>query len=192
MDNQPQKDMWNGRAGASWVRHNSLLEELLSEPGRRCMELFSLPSSAQILDVGWIKKEYADKAEEMMLDKTQLLGLTAPEMTVLVGGMRVLNSNYGSTSTGVFTYRPGVLSNDFFVNLLDMGNKWSVAGTNSYEIIDRKSGAVKWTASSVDLIFGSNSILRSYSEVYAQDDNKEKFVNDFISAWNKVMNADII
>ena len=140
----------------------------------------------------WIKKEHADKAEEMMLDKTQLLGLTAPEMTVLVGGMRVLNANHGSSSSGVFTDRPGVLSNDFFVNLLDMSNKWSVAGTNSYEIIDRKSGAVKWTASSVDLIFGSNSILRSYSEVYAQDDNKEKFVNDFISAWNKVMNADII
>ena len=140
----------------------------------------------------WIKKEYADKAEEMMLDKTQLLGLTAPEMTVLVGGMRVLNTNYSSSSSGVFTDQPGVLSNDFFVNLLDMNNKWSLAGTNSYEIIDRKSGAVKWTASSVDLIFGSNSILRSYSEVYAQDDNKEKFINDFVSAWSKVMTLDLI
>ena len=128
----------------------------------------------------------------MMLDKTQLLGLTAPEMTVLVGGMRVLNTNYSSSSSGVFTDQPGVLSNDFFVNLLDMNNKWSLAGTNSYEIIDRKSGAVKWTASSVDLIFGSNSILRSYSEVYAQDDNKEKFINDFVSAWSKVMTLDLI
>ena len=140
----------------------------------------------------WIKNEYANKAEEMMIDKTQLLGLTAPEMTVLVGGMRVLDTNHSSNSEGVFTNQPGVLSNDFFVNLLDMSNKWSVSGTNKYEIIDRKSGNVKWTASSVDLIFGSNSILRSYSEVYAQDDNKEKFVNDFILAWNKVMNADII
>ena len=140
----------------------------------------------------WIKNEYADKAEEMMIDKTQLLGLTAPEMTALVGGMRVLDTNHNSNSEGIFTNQPGVLSNDFFVNLLDMSNKWSVSGTNKYEIIDRKSGNVKWTASSVDLIFGSNSILRSYSEVYAQDDNKEKFINDFISAWNKVMNADII
>jgi len=139
----------------------------------------------------WIKNEYLDKAEEMMLDKTQLLGLTAPEMTVLVGGMRVLNANHGSSSTGIFTDQPGVLTNDFFVNLLDMNNKWNVLGANKYEIIDRKSGVVRWKASSVDLIFGSNSILRSYSEVYAQDDNKEKFVHDFISAWNKVMNADM-
>ena len=140
----------------------------------------------------WIKKEYADNAEEMMLDKTQLLGLTAPEMTVLVGGMRVLNANHDYSPSGVFTDQPGVLSNDFFVNLLDMNNKWSLAGTNSYEIIDRKSGAVKWKASSIDLIFGSNSILRSYSEVYAQDDNKEKFINDFVSAWSKVMTLDLI
>ena len=139
----------------------------------------------------WIKKEYADNAEEMMLNRTQLLGLTAPEMTVLVGGMRVLDTNYRGSSDGVFTNQPGVLSNDFFVNLMDMNNKWGIVENNKYEIIDRKSDKVKWTASSVDLIFGSNSILRSYSEVYAQDDNKEKFINDFVSAWSKVMTSDM-
>ncbi len=138
----------------------------------------------------WIKEGYSNNAEEMMLDRTQLLGLTAPEMTVLVGGMRVLDTNYKGSGDGVFTNQSGVLSNDFFVNLIDMNNKWSVAENNKYEIIDRSSGDIKWTASAVDLIFGSNSILRSYSEVYAQDDNKEKFVNDFISAWSKVMNLD--
>ena len=140
----------------------------------------------------FVKNDHVENAEEMMLNRTQLLGLTAPEMTVLVGGMRVLGANYNSRNDGVFTNQPGVLSNDFFVNLLDMNNKWNISGTNKYEIIDRSSGNVKWTASSVDLIFGSNSILRSYSELYAQDDNKEKFVNDFISAWNKVMNADML
>ena len=139
----------------------------------------------------WIKKEYADNAEEMMLNRTQLLGLTAPEMTVLVGGMRVLDTNYGGSSDGVFTNQPGVLSNDFFVNLMDMNNKWSVVENNKYEIIERRSDKVKWTASSIDLIFGSNSILRSYSEIYAQDDNKEKFVNDFVLAWSKVMALDM-
>ena len=140
----------------------------------------------------WIDSKYSNNAEEMMLDKTQLLGLTAPEMTVLVGGMRVLDTNYGGSSDGVLTNQLGVLSNDFFVNLMDMNNKWSVVGNNKYEIIDRSSGKVKWTASAVDLIFGSNSILRSYSEVYAQDDNKEKFVNDFVSTWTKVMNLDML
>jgi len=140
----------------------------------------------------WIDYKYSNNAEEMMLDRTQLLGLTAPEMTVLVGGMRVLDTNYGGSSDGVLTNQLGVLSNDFFVNLMDMNNKWSVLGNNKYEIIDRSSGKVKWTASAVDLIFGSNSILRSYSEVYAQDDNKEKFVNDFVSVWTKVMNLDMI
>jgi catalase-peroxidase len=140
----------------------------------------------------WINSKYSNNAEEMMLDRTQLLGLTAPEMTVLVGGMRVLDTNYGGSSDGVLTNQSGVLSNDFFVNLMDMNNKWSVLGNNKYEIIDRNSGKVKWTASAVDLIFGSNSILRSYSEVYAQDDNKEKFVNDFVSVWTKVMNLDMI
>ena len=139
----------------------------------------------------WVKKEHSSNVEEMMIDRTQLLGLTAPEMTVLVGGMRVLGTNYNDSSDGVLTNQPGVLSNDFFVNLMDMNNKWSVVGDNKYEIIDRSSGNVKWTASAVDLIFGSNSILRSYAEVYAQDDNKEKFVNDFISAWTKVMTLDM-
>ena len=138
----------------------------------------------------WIKKEYSSKAEEMMLDHTHLLGLSAPEMTALIGGMRVLGANYGGSEVGVFTDKIGVLSNDFFVNLTDMGNKWKVAGTNSYEILDRQSGELKWKATAVDLVFGSNSILRSYVEVYAQDDNKEKFVNDFVNAWSKVMDND--
>ena len=140
----------------------------------------------------WIKAEHSNNAEEMMINKTQLLGLTAPEMTVLVGGLRVLDANYQNSKDGVFTNQSGVLSNDFFVNLMDMNNKWNISDNNKYEIRDRKSGKLKWTASSVDLIFGSNSILRSYSEVYAQDDNKEKFVNDFVLAWTKVMNADMI
>ena len=125
-----------------------------------------------------------------MLDRTQLMGLTAPEMTVLVGGMRVLGTNHGGTSHGVFTDNPGALSNDFFVNLTDMNYTWKPVDNNLYEICDRQSGAVKWTATRVDLVFGSNSILRSYAEVYAQDDNREKFVNDFVAAWTKVMNAD--
>ena len=140
----------------------------------------------------WVKENHKDNTEQMMLNRSQLLGLTAPEMTVLVGGMRVLDTNYGGSKDGVLTNQIGVLSNDFFVNLLDMNNKWSVVGNNKYEIIDRSSGNVKWTASAVDLIFGSNSILRSYSEVYAQDDNKEKFVNDFVSVWTKVMNSDLV
>ena len=139
----------------------------------------------------WVNNKHSSNAEEMMLNKTQLLGLTAPEMTVLVGGMRVLGANHKGSNDGVFTNQLGVLSNDFFVNLMDMSNKWNVSGENKYEIVDRKSGLIKWTASSVDLVFGSNSILRSYCEVYAQDDNKEKFVLDFVSAWNKVMNLDI-
>ena len=139
----------------------------------------------------WVNNKHLSNAEEMMLNKTQLLGLTAPEMTVLVGGMRVLGANHKGSNDGVFTNQLGVLSNDFFVNLMDMSNKWNISGENKYEIVDRKSGNVKWTASAVDLIFGSNSILRSYSEVYAQDDNKGKFVNDFVSAWTKVMNADM-
>jgi catalase-peroxidase len=138
----------------------------------------------------WIKKEYSSKAEEMMLDHTHLLGLSAPEMTALIGGMRVLGANYGGSEVGMFTDKIGVLSNDFFANLTDMGNKWKVAGTNSYEILDRQSGKLKWKATAVDLVFGSNSILRSYAEVYAQDDNKEKFVNDFVNAWSKVMHND--
>jgi catalase-peroxidase len=128
--------------------------------------------------------------EELMLDRTQLMGLTAQEMTVLVGGMRVLGTNYGESKHGVLTERAGVLTNDFFVNLTDMAYTWKPTGRNSYDIVERKSGKTKWTATRVDLVFGSNSVLRSYAEVYAQDDNKEKFVQDFIAAWTKVMNAD--
>ena len=138
----------------------------------------------------WLKKDYAVRAEELMLDRTQLMGLTAPEMTVLVGGMRVLGANHGGTKHGVFTDREGTLTNDFFVNLTDMDYAWKPAGNNLYEIRDRKTDKVKWTATRIDLVFGSNSILRAYAEVYAQDDSKEKFVNDFVAAWTKVMNAD--
>jgi len=138
----------------------------------------------------WLKKSYVVSAEELMLDRTQLLGLTAPEMTVLVGGMRVLGTNHGGTKHGVFTAREGVLTNDFFVNLTDMSNVWRPSGNGLYEIRDRKTGQVKWTASRVDLVFGSNSILRAYAEVYAQDDNQAKFIHDFVAAWTKVMNAD--
>ncbi|MCX8995550.1 catalase/peroxidase HPI [Rhizobiaceae bacterium BDR2-2] len=138
----------------------------------------------------WLKKDYAVSAEELLLDRTQLLGLTAAEMTVLVGGLRVLGTNHGGTKHGVFTNREGVLTTDFFVNLTDMANTWNPAGNGLYEIRDRKTGAVKWTATRVDLVFGSNSILRAYAEVYAQDDNREKFVTDFVAAWTKVMNAD--
>jgi len=138
----------------------------------------------------WLKKDYVVSAEELMLDRTQLMGLSAPEMTVLVGGMRVLGTNHGGTRHGVFTDNEGALTNDFFVNLTDMAYTWVPTGDNLYEIRDRKTGDVKWTATRMDLVFGSNSILRAYAEVYAQDDNKEKFVNDFIAAWTKVMNAD--
>jgi catalase-peroxidase len=138
----------------------------------------------------WLKKDYVVSAEELMLDRTQLMGLTAPEMTVLVGGMRVLGTNHGGTRHGLFTDREGVLTNDFFVNLTDTSNTWKPVGDNLYEIRNRKTDKIKWTATRVDLVFGSNAILRSYSEVYAQDDNKEKFVNDFVAAWTKVMNAD--
>lgn len=138
----------------------------------------------------WQKKDYVVNPEEMLLDRAQLLGLTAPEMTVLVGGLRVLGTNYGGSAHGVFTDRVGVLTNDFFVNLTDMAYTWKPTGRNKYDIVDRKSGATKWTATRADLVFGSNSILRSYAEVYAQDDNQEKFVKDFVAAWTKVMNAD--
>ncbi|EEZ00151.1 catalase/peroxidase [Vibrio sp. RC586] len=138
----------------------------------------------------WQKKHYVVTPEEMLLDKAQLLRLTAPEMTVLIGGLRVLGTNYGGSQHGVFTDRVGALSNDFFVNLTDMSYTWKPTGRNSYDIVERKSGKTKWTATRVDLVFGSNSILRAYAEVYAQDDNKEKFVKDFVAAWTKVMNAD--
>ena len=138
----------------------------------------------------WQKKDYVVQPEEMLLDRAQLLGLTAPEMTVLIGGLRVLGTNHGGSKHGVFTDRVGALTNDFFVNLTDMRYSWKPTGRNSYDIVERKSGAKKWTATRVDLVFGSNSILRAYAEVYAQDDNQEKFVRDFVAAWTKVMNAD--
>nr|WP_243445624.1 catalase/peroxidase HPI [Sphingosinicella microcystinivorans] len=138
----------------------------------------------------WLKEDYAVKPAELMLDRTQLMGLTAPEMTVLVGGLRVLGANHGGTSHGVFTGRVGALTTDFFVNLCDMANKWVPAGDGIFEIRDRKTGATKWTATELDLTFGSNSILRAYAEVYAQDDSAETFVKDFVAAWTKVMNAD--
>ena len=138
----------------------------------------------------WLKQDYAVTAEELMLDRTQLMGLTAKEMTTLVGGLRVLGVNHGGAKHGVFTDREGALTNDFFINLTDMAYTWKPTGKNLYDIVDRKTGSAKWTATRVDLVFGSNSILRSYAEIYAQDDNSEKFVSDFVAAWTKVMNAD--
>ncbi|MEO5333186.1 MAG: catalase/peroxidase HPI [Magnetococcus sp. YQC-5] len=138
----------------------------------------------------WMKKDYRVNAEELLLDRAQLMGLTAHEMTVLTGGMRVMNLNHGTTQHGVFTDRAGALTTDFFVNLTDMAYEWKPAGKNLYEILDRKTGVLKWTATRADLVFGSNSILRAYAELYAQDDNQEKFVHDFVAAWTKVMNAD--
>lgn len=138
----------------------------------------------------WLKQHYAAQPEELLLDRAQLMGLTAPEMTVLIGGMRVLGTNYGGSAHGVFTDKVGVLTNDFFVNLTDMNYQWKPMGRNLYHLCDRASGAMRWTATRVDLVFGSNSVLRSYAEVYAQDDNREKFVGDFVKAWTKVMNAD--
>jgi catalase-peroxidase len=136
------------------------------------------------------KKQYSVSAAELLLDKAQLLNLTASEMTVLLGGMRVLGANYGGSQHGVFTDRVGTLTNDFFVHLLDMGVAWKPVDGNVYEGRDRKTGELVRTATSVDLVFGSNSVLRAIAEVYAQDDNKEKFVRDFVAAWVKVMNAD--
>jgi catalase-peroxidase len=138
----------------------------------------------------WLKDSYAVTPEELLLDRAQLLGLTAHEMTCLVGGLRVIGANFGGTAHGVFTDRVGALTNDFFVNLTDMNYRWEPRGENLYEIVARKSGETRWTATRVDLVFGSNSILRAYAEVYAQDDNREKFVKDFVAAWTKVMDAD--
>jgi catalase-peroxidase len=140
----------------------------------------------------WVKENYVVTAEELLLDRAQLMGLTAPEMTVLIGGMRVLGTNHGGTKHGVLTDNVGVLSTDFFTNLTDMTYVWEPAGTNLYNMRNRTNGQVAWTATRADLVFGSNSILRSYVEVYAQDDNKGKFVNDFVSAWTKVLNSDLV
>ena len=154
------------------------------------------PESFEVLEPladgyrNWLKQHYTVQPEELLLDRTQLMGLTAPEMTVLVGGLRVIGTNHGGTKHGVFTDREGALTTDFFVNLTDMANTWVPTGRNSYEIRDRKTGAVKWTATRVDLVFGSNSVLRAYAEVYAQDDARAKFAKDFVAAWTKVMNAD--
>jgi catalase-peroxidase len=138
----------------------------------------------------WVQKNYVVSPEELLLDRAQLMGLTAHEMTALMGGMRVLGTNHGGSKHGVFTDRVGVLTNDFFVHLTDMAYEWKPTGRNGYDICDRKTGQAKWTASRVDLVFGSNAILRAYAEVYAQDDNQEKFINDFVAVWTKVMNAD--
>ena len=138
----------------------------------------------------WLKADYAVEAEHLMLDRTQLMGLTAPEMTVLVGGLRVLGANHGGSTHGVFTDRVGTLSNDFFVNLTDMANTWEPQDDGTFVVRDRATGAARWTATRVDLVFGSNAVLRGYSELYAQDDSAERFVQDFVSAWVKVMEAD--
>jgi len=140
----------------------------------------------------YLKTKYTVPAEELLVDRAQLLTLTAPEMTVLVGGMRVLNTNFGGSQQGVFTKRPETLTNDFFINLLDMKTVWKATSKDEdvFEGRDYKSGELKWTGTRVDLIFGSNSQLRALAEVYAQADSQIKFVDDFIAAWNKVMNAD--
>jgi len=138
-----------------------------------------------------VKADYSVMPEELLLERASLMGLTAKEMTCLVGGMRVLGTNHASAKNkGVLTDKVGALTNDFFVNLVDMKYMWEPTGKNSYDIIDRKTKKIKFTASRADLVLGSNSILRSYAEVYAQDDNKEKFIKDFVEVWVKVMNAD--
>ena len=137
-----------------------------------------------------MQKDYSVPAEELLLDRAQLMGLTAPEMTALLGGLRVIGANHGSSKHGVFTENVGALSTDFFVNLTDMTYVWEPTGFNSYNLRNRNNGQVKFTATRADLVFGSNSILRAYAEVYAQDDSREKFVHDFVAAWTKVMNSD--
>jgi catalase-peroxidase len=140
----------------------------------------------------YLKTKYAVSAEELLVDRAQLLTLTAPEMTVLVGGMRVLNANFGQSQHGVFTKRPETLTNDFFVNLLDMSTTWKATSEDEdvFEGRDRATGKLKWTGTRVDLIFGSNSQLRALAEVYACEDSQEKFLHDFVAVWNKVMNLD--
>ena len=140
----------------------------------------------------YLKGKYPVSAEELLIDRAQLLTLTAPEMTVLVGGLRVLNTNVGQTKHGVFTKRPDALTNDFFVNLLDMGTEWRAASDakDVFEGRDRRTGALKWTGTRVDLVFGSNAQLRALAEVYGSSDAQAKFVQDFVAAWTKVMNLD--
>jgi len=139
----------------------------------------------------WVKDHFEVTPEELLLDRTQLMGLTAQEMTVLVGGMRVLGANHHDSKHGVFTDRVGELTNDFFINLTDMNYEWKPTGRNNYAIVERDTGNTKWTATRVDLVFGSNAVLRAYAEIYAQDDHQQKFVDDFVAAWVKVMNADL-
>jgi len=140
----------------------------------------------------YVKSRYASVAEDMLVDKAQLLNLTAPEMTVLLGGMRVLNTNFDGSAHGVFTDRPGVLTNDYFTNLIDFSTSWKAVSErqDAFEGKDRKTGEVKWTATRTDLILGSNSELRAVAEVYACADGEQKFLHDFVAAWTKVMNAD--
>jgi len=138
----------------------------------------------------YLKEDYAVSPEELLLDRAQLMGLTASQMLVMLGGLRVIGANFGGSKNGVFTDNVGVLSTDFFVNLTDMTYVWEPAGDNQYNLRNRTTGEVKFTATRADLVFGSNSILRAYAEVYAQDDNREKFVKDFVATWTKVMNAD--
>jgi catalase-peroxidase len=140
----------------------------------------------------YLKGKFAASAEELLVDKAQLLNLTAPEMTVLVGGLRVLNTNYGQTKAGVFTKKPEALTNDFFANLLDMGTEWKAVSKDAdvFEGRDRKTGEIRWTGTRVDLIFGSNAQLRALAEVYGSADSQEKFLHDFVAAWTKVMNLD--
>jgi catalase-peroxidase len=139
----------------------------------------------------YVKAEYSVMPEELLLERANLIGLTAKEMTCLIGGMRVLGTNFQNSKHGVFTDKVGALTNDFFINLTDMKYTWKPTGKNSYDIIERKSNKVKFTATRVDLVLGSNSILRSYAELYAQDDNQEKFIKDFVEVWTKIMNADL-
>ncbi|GLP96677.1 catalase-peroxidase [Paraferrimonas sedimenticola] len=138
----------------------------------------------------YLQSNFDVTPEKLLLDRAQLMGLSAPEMTVLIGGMRVLDTNFDGTDYGVLTDNKGALTNDFFVNLTDMNYRWEPTGRNSYAIVDRQTQATKWTATRVDLVFGSNSVLRAYAELYAQDDNQHKFIKDFVAAWVKVMNAD--
>ena len=154
------------------------------------VESFAVLEPLQDAFRNWQKNDHAVPAEEFMLDRAQLMGLTAQEMTVLIGGMRVIGTNHGGTKHGVFTDRVGALTTDFFVNLTDMSYIWKPVQKNLYEVQDRSTHTTKWTATRVDLVFGSNSILRAYAEVYAQDDAQQKFVKDFAAAWTKVMNAD--
>src|SRR6056300_1720815 len=192
----PQKD-WAGNVGLEMAIEAAGSKATVPfSPGRgdATQEMTDMGSFAHLEPIhdgfrNWKKENYTESGEELLLDRAQLMGLTAVEMTVLLGGMRAMGANHAGNQNGVFTDKVGALTNDFFVNLVDMAHKWKPSNGH-YEIIDRASGNVKWNATSVDLVFGSNSILRSYAEVYAQDDNQEKFVTDFVAAWTKVMNAD--